>query len=112
MLPRSKRTSLLPLRRNTSSRSGSAYVKPALTVKLKLADPVFPLPSLAVQVTVVTPSGKLLPEAGVQAAPRLPTQTSLAVGPKKAIDPALVVGVRRVFAGSLPHRGGAAGSSR
>jgi hypothetical protein len=39
----------------------------SLTVTTKLQVPVLPLASVAVQVTVVGPSGKTLPEAGAQA---------------------------------------------
>jgi hypothetical protein len=36
------------------------------TVTLNVADAVFPAPSVAVQVTVVSSIGKVLPEAGAQ----------------------------------------------
>ena len=46
-------------------------------VKLPVA--VFPAGSLAVQVTVVAPSGKVLPLAGVQVTGTIPATASLAV---------------------------------
>src|SRR5437899_11473728 len=52
------------------------------TVTVKELMPVFPLPSLAEQVTVVVPSAKLLPEAGLQLTETGPAQTSLAVAVK------------------------------
>ena len=38
------------------------------TVIVKLADPVLPAPSVTEQVTKVSPSGKVLPDGGVQIA--------------------------------------------
>src|SRR5438477_2186511 len=67
---------------------------------VKLAEPVL-LPSLAVQVTVVVPVGKMLPEAGVQTGDRLPAQASLAVAEKETTAPALLVAVTIIFAGTL-----------
>src|SRR5437879_6050090 len=59
-----------------------AMVKPStdpLTVTVNEHVPVLPDPSVAVQFTLVTPSGKLDPEAGAHLAVTLP-QLSLAVG--------------------------------
>src|SRR5205814_8120083 len=54
----------------------------SLTVTLKEAVSVLPLPSAAVQVTVVAPSGKLLPEAGTQVTETVPAQPSRALALK------------------------------
>ena len=50
------------------------------TVTLKLAEPVFPLESRAVQLTVVDPTLNLVPDAGVQVAVIDPLTASVAVG--------------------------------
>ena len=50
------------------------------TVTLKVTRPVFPLLSLAEQVTVLAPIGKVDPEFGVQVTGRLPLTRSVAVG--------------------------------
>ena len=51
----------------------------SLTVTVKLHEPVLPDASVAVQVTVVVPTGKLDPEAGAHTTVALP-QLSLPVG--------------------------------
>ncbi len=56
---------------------------PTVTVNEQL--PEFPDVSLAEQVTVVTPIGKLVPEAGEQVTVRAPSQTSLAVAENVAV---------------------------
>src|SRR6266704_2603174 len=55
------------------------------TVTVKELMPVFPLPSLAEQVTVVVPSAKLLPEAGLQLTETGPAHTSLALAVKLTV---------------------------
>jgi hypothetical protein len=50
-----------------------------LTVTVKDAEPVFPCESVAVHVTVVVPTGKVLPEAGLQVGVREPSTMSVAV---------------------------------
>ncbi len=50
------------------------------TVTVKLHELLLPEVSEAEQVTVVTPFGKLLPEAGEQVTWRAPSQASVAVG--------------------------------
>ena len=50
------------------------------TVTVKLLAPVLPAASVAEQFTVVTPSAKTPPEAGVQFTATLPSTMSLAVG--------------------------------
>ena len=54
--------------------SGSVYV----TVTVKLSVPVFPAASDAVQVTVVVPTEKLVPEAGEQVGPEVTLTSSVA----------------------------------
>ena len=49
------------------------------TVTVKVADPVLPALSVAEQVTVVGPSGKVLPDAGVQTGVIEPSTVSVAV---------------------------------
>jgi hypothetical protein len=51
----------------------------SLTVTVKLQEPLLPEVSVAVQVTVVVPFGKVEPEVGLQATVA-PGQLSLAVG--------------------------------
>ena len=51
----------------------------SVTVTVKVHEPVLPDESVAVQVTVVVPSGKPEPEAGTQTTVALP-QLSLPVG--------------------------------
>jgi hypothetical protein len=51
-----------------------------LTVTVKLHELLLPAASLTVQVTVVTPTGKFAPEAGVQTGVPTPGQLSLRVG--------------------------------
>ena len=51
----------------------------AVTVTVNVSDPVLPALSVAVQVTVVAPSGNLLPDGTSQDAVRLPSTRSLAV---------------------------------
>src|SRR5260221_3582818 len=74
---------------------------PALTVTVTLAEPIFPLPSLALQFTNITPSGKVLQGDGMQVAAKLPAQRSLAVAEKETTAPALLVAVTVRFAGTL-----------
>src|SRR5206468_3669203 len=58
------------------------------TVTVKVADPVLSLLSVAEQVTVVTPSGKVLPDGGVQVAVIEPSTASLAVAVNVTTAPA------------------------
>jgi hypothetical protein len=51
----------------------------SVTVTVKEADPVLPRVSLAVHVTVVVPSGKVAPLAGVHVTATAPSTASLAV---------------------------------
>ncbi len=51
------------------------------TSMVKVAEPVLPAASVALQVTVVMPSGKVLPDAGVQVTGRAPLTKSDAVAP-------------------------------
>src|SRR5262245_48696880 len=51
------------------------------TVTVKLALELFPWASVAEQVTVELPMGKVLPEAGVQLGVTVPSTRSVAVGP-------------------------------
>ena len=52
---------------------------------------VLPVPSFAIQVTVVVPSGKVVPEAGAQIGVILPLTVSLAVIAYVTIAPAELV---------------------
>jgi hypothetical protein len=64
----------------------------SVTVTLKELLPVLPCESVAVQVTPVVPSGKVLPEAGEQLASNVPSTASLAEAENATPDapPALV----------------------
>src|SRR5918911_2109918 len=57
------------------------------TVTLKLALPVLPCESVAVQVTVVVPTGKVLPEDGLQLTGSGPSRLSLALALKVTTAP-------------------------
>src|SRR5206468_12549906 len=61
------------------------------TVTVKVADPVLSLLSVAEQVTVVTPSGKVLPDGGVQVAVIEPSTVSVAVAVNVTTAPSLPV---------------------
>src|SRR5919201_330441 len=50
-----------------------------VTVTVKEAEPVLPCESVALQVTVVVPTGNLLPEAGLQVGVSEPSTTSVAL---------------------------------
>jgi hypothetical protein len=52
----------------------------SVTVTLKPHEPVLPLASVAEQITVVVPFGKLDPLAGTQVTELTPEQLSMAVG--------------------------------
>ena len=64
---------------------GQLIVHPAATVTVNEQLPELPDVSLAEQVTVVTPIGKLLPEAGEHVTGRAPSQASLAVAENVAV---------------------------
>jgi hypothetical protein len=70
-------------------------------VIVKLPEAVFPAASVAVQVTVVVPIGKVDPEAGVQTTGTGPSITSRAEAPKVAIAPAGLVAARVSLAGRV-----------
>ena len=57
------------------------------TVTSKLALPVLPAASVALQVTVVAPRGKVLPEAGLQVGVRAPSTSSVALALKVTTAP-------------------------
>ena len=54
-----------------------------MTVTVKVTEAVLPCLSVAVQVTLVSPIEKLLPEGGVQVATPGPSTTSYVVGDEK-----------------------------
>jgi hypothetical protein len=58
-----------------------ASVSFSVTVTVKDVDPVFPCESLAVQVTVVCPTGNVLPDGWLQVTGTGPSTRSVAVGP-------------------------------
>jgi hypothetical protein len=62
-------------------------VSTRFTVTLKLALPVFPWESVAVQVTFVVPTGKLLPDDGPQLTGTGPSRLSLALAEKVTLVP-------------------------
>src|SRR5439155_5785705 len=71
------------------------------TVTVKEADPVLLLVSVAVHVTVVGPSGKVAPLAGVQVTGRGPSTTSLADAVKLNAAPVVPVASTIAFAGTV-----------
>ncbi len=66
----------------STSRDVQAIAGPVLstTVIMNVQDASFPAPSLATQVTGVVPSGKVLPEGGMQVTCGEGSQSSVAVG--------------------------------
>ena len=59
--------------------STGGVVSTTVTVTLNDAEPVFPWLSVALQVTIVVPGGKVLPDGGLHVGVRAPSTTSLAV---------------------------------
>ena len=75
----------------SGSSSGASSVPAKTTVIVKLAVPTFPAASVAVQVTVVVPTGKLEPEDGEQVGPEVTAMLSDAVTVKETIPPVELV---------------------
>ena len=73
----------------------------SVTVTVKEADPVLLFVSLAVHVTVVGPSGKVDPLAGVQLTARDPSTRSVAVAVKLNAAPVTLVASTVAFAGTV-----------
>ena len=71
------------------------------TVTVKVADPVLPAVSVAEQVTVVGPSGKVLPDAGVQTGVIEPSTVSVAVAVNVTTAPAELVASVVISAGTV-----------
>jgi hypothetical protein len=74
---------------------------PSLTVTVKLALPVLPAASVAVQFTGVAPMANLLPEAGVQLVAREPLTESSAVAVKLTTAPEALVASVVMAAGTV-----------
>jgi hypothetical protein len=73
----------------------------SVTVTVNAADPVLPRVSLAVQVTVVAPSGNVDPLAGVQLTATTPSRVSVADALKVKAAPAELVASTLAFAGTV-----------
>jgi hypothetical protein len=73
----------------------------SVTVTWKLALPVFPAASCAVQVTVVGPSGKVEPDGGLQVTGRAPLIASFADAENDTTAPAALVAATLMFPGTL-----------
>jgi hypothetical protein len=73
----------------------------SVTVTVKEAATLLPLVSVAVQPTVVGPSGKVEPLAGVQVTTRGPSTTSLADAVKLNTVPVALVASTVAFAGTV-----------
>jgi hypothetical protein len=71
------------------------------TVTVKEAAPLLPLVSVAVQPTVVGPSGKVDPLAGVQLTATLPFTRSFAVAVKVKLAPVALVASTAALAGTV-----------
>src|SRR5947207_3084887 len=71
------------------------------TVTWKLALPVLPCESVAEQVTSVSPSGNVLPEAGEQAVATVPSTISVADAVKVATAPAALVASTTIGGGAV-----------
>src|ERR1022692_306967 len=78
-----------------------AVVSTSVTVTLKDLEPVLPCASVALQVTVVVPSVKLAPEAGVQLGGMGPSMLSLADAVKVTVFPEATVVVVVMSAGTV-----------
>ena len=78
----------------------------SITVTVKLAVPTFPAESLAVQVTVVVPIGKLEPEDGEQVGLEVTSTSSDAVTVNVTVLPAELE-VESVMLGGTVRTGGA-----
>ena len=68
---------------------------------VKLALPVLPAASVALQVTVVAPRGKVLPEAGLQVGVRAPSTSSVALALKVTMAPVGPVASTVMSAGTV-----------
>jgi hypothetical protein len=73
----------------------------SVTVTVKEAAPLLPVVSVAVQVTVVGPSGKVDPLAGVQVTARGPSTASLADAVKLKLAPVALVASSVALAGTV-----------
>jgi len=71
------------------------------TVTVKLALPVLPFASVAVQFTVVVPRPKVLPEDALHTGPTAPSTRSWAVTEKIAAAPAALVASRLMLPGTV-----------
>jgi hypothetical protein len=88
---------------STVALAGSVTTGPTVsaTVTVKEAAPLLPFVSPAVQFTVVGPSGKVDPLAGVQVTERGPSTTSLADAVKVNAAPVAAVASTVAFAGTI-----------
>src|SRR5919199_6669565 len=77
---------LFPLRLPGTLTTGGVW-STRFTVTAKLALPVFPCESVALHVTVVVPTGKLLPEDGLQLGVSAPSTLSFALAEKLTVRP-------------------------
>jgi hypothetical protein len=73
----------------------------AVTVTVKVREPAFPCASVAEQVTLVVPTGKVDPEAGTQLTGKGPSTTSVADAPKVNGAPEGPVAGKVAFAGTV-----------
>ena len=73
----------------------------SFTVTVKLAEPVLPAASLAVQLTVVVPIGNVEAEAGLHVTGREPSTKSVAVAVNVTAAPAELVASTIISAGTV-----------
>jgi hypothetical protein len=88
---------------STDAFAGTVTTGPVVSVTVTVNDaaPVFPFMSVAVQLTVVAPSGTVDPLAGVQVTARGPSTTSLADAVKLNAAPVAAVASTVAFAGTV-----------
>ena len=90
---------------DTAGASATTGASTSVTVTVKVEDELLPEASVAVQVTVLTPMAKSLPEAGVQTTVT-PGQLSLAAGAvKETVAVALPASVLTLMSAFLPMTG-------
>ena len=88
---------------STSRSTGTAMTGPVVSTTETVNDelPVLPAASVAEQVTVFAPSGKVLPDSGAQVAARSPSTVSVAAAAYEVVAPSGPVASRVRSSGTL-----------
>ena len=85
--------------------TGDTVIATSVTIAGNAADPTFPAASVAVQVTVVVPSGRNDPDAGLQSVVTAPSVSSVADAAKVTVAPAAVAAWAHASVGTLTTGG-------